>query len=125
MVQVTLSITGANPSDIQKAMAAWAAQNQVTSTPTETAPKTATKKTAKVEAAEEETFDLGDDETETEEAAATETEYSYEDVVLAFGAYAKKTTRDKAIAVLKKFKVKGVKDLDTDQYPAVMKALGA
>lgn len=53
-------------------------------------------------------------------------EITKEAVIKALQAYVKKNDRDKAIAIVKKFAKSGaVKDLTPDQYPKVMKALGA
>lgn len=66
---------------------------------------------------------LGIDESEeqTEEPQVTK-----EDVIKALQAYVKKNDRDKAIKIVQKFAKSGaVKDLTPEQYPKVMKALGA
>lgn len=67
-------------------------------------------------------FELGDDDGESKAPEATK-----EDVIKALQAYVRKNNdRDKAIAIIKKFAKSGaVKDLTLDQYPKVLKALGA
>lgn len=67
----------------------------------------------------EEEEESGESESEEEEAPSV----SLQDVIGAFQKYAKKNSREDAAKVLKKFKVKSVKDLKKDQYPAVLKAL--
>lgn len=72
------------------------------------------------ESEEEET----EEESEDEDADEAEDDGpSLEDMVSAFQKYAKKTSRDKAAAVLKKFKVKSVRDLKAKDYKAVLKSL--
>ena len=52
-----------------------------------------------------------------------EEEHTLDDVLDAFKAYAAKHSRDKALAILKKYKVKAVKDLDESKYAEVLKKL--
>lgn len=71
--------------------------------------------------------DDADLEVEEEKPAAKKgkaKEISLDDVRAALKTYAAKNSRDKAIAVLKKFKVKSILDLDPAQYGEVMKVLG-
>lgn len=87
------------------------------------APPKKTKAPAKKAAAvaEEEDFDLGigDD----EEAAEEEKVITLTDVINGFKVFAKTKGRDKAAAVLKKFKAKSVQELKADQYAAVLEAI--
>lgn len=76
--------------------------------------------------AEEETTDegdggFGDDDTTTDD----EPTVSLEDCIKALKGYATKHDRPAAMAVLKKFKVKSVQDLDEEHYPALLTALKA
>lgn len=88
------------------------------------------KKAAKVEEPavveeDEGDFDLGEEESEDageEEDAAPK--ITLEEVIGGFKEYAKKKGRDKAAAILGKFKVKSVRDLKSEQYAEVLKALG-
>lgn len=90
------------------------------------------------ETEEEEEFDLGNEEEETEEEPETEEETETEeepeteeeeegptadDIVEAFQKYAKKNSRDAAAKVLKSFKVKSVRELKKADYAKVLKAL--
>lgn len=93
---------------------------------------TATKKKAKAsEKEEQQSFDL-DTPIDQPETMTTEDDFGVEetapmvtqlDVVKALQAYAKKHSREKAIKVLSKFKVKTAKDLHESQYRDVVKAL--
>lgn len=83
--------------------------------------KKAKKQTKVVEPVEsEEIEDAGFETEEIEDEGPT-----IETVIKAFQAYAKKTSREKALGVLKTFKVKSVHDLSAEQYPKVLKTLGA
>lgn len=89
--------------------------------------KTAGKKTAPATAEEEETesFDDASDDTEEsygEEEETSEPEFTRKDVLAAMNAFAKKKGGKAALAVLGKYKVKSVKDLDEKHFAAVMKA---
>lgn len=71
----------------------------------------------------EETFDLGD--TAQEMEAKPKKVLTLDVVIDAFKAYVDSHSRDEAIAVLKTFKVKAVKDLKPEQYPEVLELLEA
>lgn len=62
---------------------------------------------------------------EEEEVQEEEKEIFYADVVKAFQAYAKDPGLKEAQAILKKLKVKAVKDIKKEDYKKVMQMLGA
>ncbi len=62
---------------------------------------------------------FGDDNTETEEAKTVD------DVISAMKAYAEANDRKAAQAILKKFKVKSVHDLEEGDIPKILKLLEA
>lgn len=64
---------------------------------------------------------------ESEEAEVETPKFTIENVRSAFQTYSKAKTgnREKALAILAKYKVKNINGLKTTDYPAVMKALGA
>ncbi len=64
-----------------------------------------------------ETEDLG---FEDEEPEDEEKEVTIDQIRAAFQAYARKHTRDKAAAVLAKYKVKSVNDLPKDKYAEIL-----
>lgn len=80
---------------------------------------TAGKKTKSAPVEDDETFDLGESETEEVE----EPTYTRRDVSLALQAYAEKHTRNDAAKILIKFKAKSPKDLTEEQIPKIMKLL--
>lgn len=87
---------------------------------TEEKPAKAAKGKAAKNAEPEETFDLG----ESEEAETEEKTVTLDEVIKAFQAYAKRHSREKAGAALKKFGVKSVHDLKAEQYADVMEYIG-
>ena len=70
------------------------------------------------EVEEPEDMDLGEEEDSEDE----DQELDLADVIEALKAYAKKTSRDDAKKILKKFKVKSVQDLKPDQYAKIIEA---
>lgn len=88
-------------------------QNALAST--KRAPKTT--KQAKVVEETNDELDFGDEE---EDEKALVIPYTLTDMMNAFKAYAAKTSRDKAGAILKKYKVKSVRELPEQHYNAVM-----
>lgn len=95
-----------------------------TSAPVETqAPEAAPTKRGRPAKKVEETFDLGD--TAQDMEAKPKKVLTLDVVIDAFKAYVDSHSRDEAIAVLKTFKVKAVKDLKPEQYPEVLELLEA
>ncbi len=80
-------------------------------------PAKAKEEVAEPEETTEEDLGFGDDETPEDEE---EKEISIDDIRAAFQAYARKHTRDKAAAVLAKYKVKSVNDLPKDKYAEIL-----
>jgi hypothetical protein len=78
----------------------------------------APKKAPKAEKAPEPEEDLG-----FEEKTEKPKELTQSDIIDAFRDYAEKNSREKAKAVLEKFKVKSVKDLKSEDYPKVLAIL--
>ena len=74
-------------------------------------------KAAKSAAQETEEVDLGFEDTASEDETPT-----FADVVAAFQSYSAKYSREEAGKILRKFKVKSVKDLKPEQYKDVLKA---
>lgn len=135
---VTVSVTLNIPSDDPKAAMNMITQLEkiassagATTTKAETAKSSGTKKASKSkidldEETTDEDLDLasddGDDlDVDTDEEETSE--YTIDDVLTALRAYSKKYSREKAAAVLKKFNVKSVKDLEEAQYEKVMAIL--
>lgn len=65
----------------------------------------------------------GDEEPEETPKAKKKKSLSREDVIAALQKYAEENDRPAAIKILKKFKVKSIKDLDEKEFPKIMAEL--
>lgn len=123
-VTIQFEAEAENTNDLKTQIQAWLGQAEATDTPSPRRGKklaAATNDDADDSSEDQEEFSIDEEQSEEDEDSNGETEYEMSDVTRAL----KGLPKQKAFAILKKFKVKGVKQLKPKQFSAVMKAASA